>query len=67
MCIHVCGDILEKTQLFTAELFIAAALTSEPEHPKDMAVIHKAVRAEIMLSVFPSLTRDCNSSSVRRD
>lgn len=35
MCIHVYGDILEKTQLFTAELFIAAALTSEPEHPKD--------------------------------
>lgn len=67
MCIWRHTSELEKTQLFTAELFIAAALTSEPEHPKDMAVIHKAVRAEIMLSVFPSLTRDCNSSSVRRD
>lgn len=53
--------------MFTAELFIAAALTSELECPKDMAVIHKAVKAEIMLSVFPSLTRVSNSSSIRRD
>ena len=45
-------------QQLTAEFFIAATLISELDSQKDWDVIHKIAKAEIMLSVFPSLSRD---------
>lgn len=45
---------LEMLQQLTEDFFIAATLIFE----LDLDVIHKITKAEIMLSVFPSLTRD---------
>lgn len=49
---------LEMLQQLTAEFFIAATLISELGSQKDWDVIHKITKAEIMLSVLPSLPRE---------
>lgn len=49
---------LEMLQQLTVDFFIAATLIFELDSQKDLDVIHKITKAEIMLSVFPSLPRD---------
>lgn len=49
---------IAKAAILIKEFFIAATLISELDSPKDTDVIHQTTRAEVMLSVFPSLPRD---------
>lgn len=49
---------LEMLQQLTVDFFIAARLIFELDSQKDLDVIHKITKAEIMLSVFPSLPSD---------
>lgn len=56
-CVYMYISI-EMLQQLTAGFFIAATLISELGSQKGWDVIHKIAKAEIMLSVFPSVPRD---------